>query len=217
MSAEAILANFGGVMWTLDTFLRASNFIFQFGYIPRWVFMPYIQDILKKLRAFCIQSCEFCLFSSPSAALEAFQLCPQFGSCLLEKFTARLLIHENLLNFPCPLKITCSFTWDKRKLSKIPRSTLNFVFFYMGQRWDTRKSSVDIIETPQEKNYFASLSWPIVMKFVMGELWYIYLLIIKERTLASYFLGRFLKWQIDRPFCAMKQKKLAPLYYRLQR
>ena len=120
---------------------------------------------------------------------------------------------ENLWNLPCPHKISCSFTWDKQKLSKISRSTLDFVFFYMGQRWDTRNSSVDIIETLQKKNYFSSLSKPIVMKFLMGELWYIYLLIIKERTLASHFLGPFFKITNRSSLLRNEMKKISNLVW----
>ena len=133
MCPKAILANFGGIMWAFDTHMRPSVFIFHFGYILRLVFMQFFQDILKKLRAFSSQSCNFCLFSSPSASLEALQFCSHFGSCLIAKFTARLLINENLLNFHSLHKIHCSFTWNKGKMSKISRSTLNFVLLYMGQ------------------------------------------------------------------------------------
>ena len=96
MCPKAILANFGGIMWAFDAHMRPSVFIFHFGYILRLVFMQFFQDILKKLRAFSSQSCDFYLFLSPSAALEALQLCSHFVSSLIAKFTARLLIYENL-------------------------------------------------------------------------------------------------------------------------
>ena len=193
MSAEAILANFGGVMWILDTYLRAFFFIFYFGYILRWVSMHYIQDIWKKPRAFCLQSCDFHLFSSPSAALKALQFCSQFGTCLIAKITARLWMNKNLWNLLSPHKIHCSFTWDKGKMSKISRSTLNFVLLYMGQWWDTRNLSVNIIVTLQTNDYFSSLSAPIVMKFFMDDLWYVCWLIKKKERWQLIFGHPFLK------------------------
>lgn len=96
MCTEAILANFGGVMWTFDAHMRPSVCIFHFGYKLRLVSMQFFQDILKKLGAFSSQSCDFYLFLSSSAALEALQLCSHFVSSVIVKFTARLLIYKNL-------------------------------------------------------------------------------------------------------------------------
>ena len=143
MSAEASLANFEGVMCILDTYLRAFFFIFYFGYILRWVFMHYIQDIRKKPRALCLQSCDFHLFSSPSAVLKALQFCSQFGRCFIAKITARLWMNKNLWNLLSPHKIHCSFTWDKQKLSKVTRNSSISVFL----TWDNDETHKILVWT----------------------------------------------------------------------